>query len=168
MVAILIGWVLVGPVSAATSEPVVHVDDAGRVVAMVIVDASPEQVRVILADTAGSLKDLSPNTLSVEVTSDGPCERVDRQTRGIFQPLTFQAKRCPTADGWEETLVESDDFEHYEALWSVRTTDAGTEVIYRIATELTAPVPQVLVRQNLKQAAGTILRALVARLSHTQ
>jgi hypothetical protein len=168
MLSMMTWWILAGTAGANMPEPEVHVDGEGRVVAVVTVQATPERVRTILADTAGALKELSPNTLSVEVTPDGPCERVNRQTRGIFQPLTLRSKRCPTADGWEETLMESDDFEHYEALWRVRSTESGTEVTYRIATVLTAPVPQLLVRQNLKQAAGTILQGLVARLPHTQ
>ena len=161
-------WVLAGTANASMPEPEVHVDNEGRVVAVVTVLAPPEQVRSILADTVGALKELSPNTLSVEVTPEGPCELVNRQTRGILQPLTLRSKRCPTPDGWEETLMESDDFEHYEALWKVRSTEKGTEVTYRIATVLTAPVPQLLVRQNLKKAARTILQGLVARLPHTQ
>lgn len=167
MVSFFICWILAGAAHADMPEPEVHVDAEGRVVATVTLSAQPEAVRAILADTAGSLKDLSPNTLSVEVSPEGSCERVQRHTRGILQPLVFQSRRCPTDDGWVETLTESEDFEHYEAMWAVRTTDSGTEVTYRIATVLTAPVPQALVRRNLKQAAGTILQRLVARLSLT-
>ncbi len=167
MVSFLTCWILAGAVHATTPEPEVRIDAEGRVVATVTLNAQPESVRAILADTAGALKDLSPNTLSVEVSDEGACELVRRHTRGILQPLVFQSRRCPTDEGWEESLVQSEDFEHYEAMWAVRTTDSGTEVTYRIGTVLTAPVPQVLVRRNLKQAAGTILQRLVARLSLT-
>lgn len=167
MVSFLTCWILAGAAHAYPPEPQVHVDAEGRVVATVTLNAQPDEVRAILADTAGSLKDLSPNTLSVEVRPDGTCEHVQRHTRGILQPLVFDSKRCPTDEGWEETLLQSEDFEHYEAMWAVRITDSGTEVTYRIGTVLTAPVPQVLVRRNLKQAATTILQRLVARLSLT-
>ena len=91
----------------------VSIDAEGVVVARILVPATSDEVRALLADTSGRLAALSPDTLSVISTPDGACEMVDRKTRGIFRPFAFRAQRCPTANGWQETLMQSDDFTAY-------------------------------------------------------
>lgn len=152
---------LVSITASAADEARVSVDDQGRVVARIAVAASADEVKAVLADPKGTLAALSPETLSVQTTTEGRCEMVDRKTRGVWRPFAFRAKRCPTAHGWTETLVASDDFTAYAAEWEVEDSDDGTtEVVYTIQTEINAPVPRALVRTNLKTAAGDMLKRL--------
>jgi hypothetical protein len=159
--ALFLICVLSPAVASADDDATVTVDDEGRVVARIHVPASTEEVRAVLGDTDGQLAALSPDTLSVQTTQVGPCEMVDRKTRGVWRPFAFRAKRCPTDRGWQETLVASDDFTKYEAEWELEATDHGTEVVYKIQTEINAPVPSSLVRTNLKSAASSMLKRLV-------
>ncbi|MFT4623441.1 MAG: ribosome-associated toxin RatA of RatAB toxin-antitoxin module [Myxococcota bacterium] len=160
--ALLAAVLLPSLATAADNEVAVTIDDRGHVVARIQVPASSDEVRALLADTGGRLAALSTDTLSVTTTQDGNCEMVDRKTRGIFRPFAFRAKRCPTENGWQETLVQSDDFTAYESEWQVGESSEGTtEVVYRIQTEINAPVPNSIVRTNLKTAAGNMLRSLV-------
>ncbi len=146
--------------SAVAVEPVVTIDDAGHVVARVVLPASASDVHDILSDTDGAMAELAPDVLDVTIESAGTCELVSRRTRGVFRPFAFRARRCPTRNGWKEVLVDSEDFLAYEAAWELEETAGGTEVIYRIQTELNSPVPQGVVRSSLKSAAGQILSGL--------
>ena len=160
--ALLVPLLFASSLAIAGDDATVSVDDRGHVIARIQVPATTTEVRALLADTEGRLAQLSPDTLSVKSTPDGDCEMVERRTRGIFRPFAFRAKRCPTERGWEETLVESGDFTAYEAEWELEEQEDGTtEVVYRIQTEINAPVPSSLVRSNLKTAAGNMLKQLV-------
>ena len=53
----------------------------------------------------------------------------------MWSPITYQARRCPTATGWIEHLAASDTVSDYQ--WNGREgMQAGTRVEYRIKTEV--------------------------------
>jgi carbon monoxide dehydrogenase subunit G len=148
---------------ARAAEPSIAVEDDGTVVGRVEVAATESEVRALLTDpvTAGSL---TPGVLSVSPTPQGACTLLDVETRGPWDPLTYRGLRCPTADGWEQHLVASEDFARVDVHWKLAPTDTGTAVEYRVNTAITAPVPARLVRRGVEQSARETLVALVERL----
>jgi hypothetical protein len=157
VIAAVLGAVCSG---ARAAEPHISVDSEGRVVARATIDATESAIRGVLADTTGRYAALSSDVLSVESVQSGRCEDVTRSTRGLFRPLRFRSMRCPTNDGFTEVLIESRDFSRYSSEWALNATDEGTEVVYVIDTDVNAPVPDVLVKRSVKQAATELMTKL--------
>jgi hypothetical protein len=149
--------------SALAAEPQVAVQSDGTVVCTVTLAASESQVRAALVDGAGSSR-LSPDVLAVESAKKGACEELTKETRGLFHNFRLRSLRCPTADGWSEKLVSSDDFTEFQADWSIATDPAGTRVTYTVKTGLSIPVPDSLLRQSLAKATATMLGNLAQRV----
>ena len=143
-------------------EPALSVESDGTVVAVAVIEASPDAVRAVLADVQATSR-LSPEVLSVEAASEdaGRCREVKRETRGLFHPLRFVARRCPTADGWHEELVQSDDFSAYATDWTVVATEGGTRVEYRVKTSVRLPIPGAALAAALRDATATTVKNLV-------
>jgi len=153
------GWMLWLSLAGA-SELSMSVEGDGTIVVHTTIPASEAAIRAVLADTEGSFSALSPDVLSVSAVPSGNCEKVTRSTRGIWRPMTFVALRCPTTDGWSEKLVEKGDFTAYASQWSLTAKGDSTGVTYRILTELSAPVPTSMVRQNVEKATKGLLERL--------
>lgn len=143
-------------------EPALTVEPDGTVVAVAVIDASADAVRAVLADVQATAR-LSPEVLSVQAEPEatGRCSEVSRETRGLFHPLRFVARRCPTAEGWHEELVRSEDFSAYATDWRVQSTAEGTRVEYRVKTSVRLPIPGAALAAALKDAAGTTVKNLV-------
>lgn len=150
--------------SALADEPSVAVDDDGTVKVSMLISASEVNIREVLQDIEGELADLSPDVLSVEIVKDGRCQEIARSTRGLFRPFRFRSLRCPTAHGWHESLIESGDFSAYFTDWSVIETDAGTEVVYTVHTELYI-FPKPIVTRTVVQSAKQQLIKLARKVA---
>ena len=101
----------------------------GEVIAEMKVAAKPAAVREQLAG-AEKAHGLAPTTVSSKATADGKCEKVDLQTRGLIAPFVLKTRRCPTATGWKETLVASDNFVEYWNEWTVKELPEGGVVAF--------------------------------------
>lgn len=162
MVAATIPILLLALGSARAAE--VPVDIAlgpeGTVVATVLLPAEEEAVRRILDDPVRSAH-LTPDLLSVDVApTRPPCSHLDGRTRGLTRPLAYRVVRCPTAHGWRESLVSSEDFRRYEVEWQIVPVSEGVRVEYRVAIDVNLPVPGRLVSENVKRSARLTLQAL--------
>lgn len=151
--------------SASASEPEVELDPTGAIVGRILVPADAEAVREVVGDPT-ALGRLSPDVVSVQEQPSGRCIDVTTETRGLFRSLFMKSRRCPTADGWEDRLVESEDFDAYETRWSLREVDGGTEVTVRVHTEVDLPVPDAIVQSRQKKSVGQVLENLVYQILH--
>jgi hypothetical protein len=148
---------------ALAAAPDVRVESDGTVVATVLVGAEPAAVRALLADGVDATR-LSPDVYGVRATPVGDCQLLDKETRGIFRPFHLRTRRCPTAVGWSETLVGSDDFTAFRSSVEVAPAGSATRVTYRVQTSLAAPVPQAALNRSVSDSARALLDNLVRRL----
>ncbi len=150
---------------ALAAEPVITAQTDGSIVGTTAIAASPEAVRALLADPV-ACGTLSPDILSVTVTPAGKCSMVDVVSRGAWNPLKWRSLRCPTADGWRDDLVSSDDLQAMHSEWHVvAAADGTTTVEYRTNTQVSlAGVPASLIHQGMMQSAKTTLVRLVERV----
>ncbi|MFH1467650.1 MAG: SRPBCC family protein [Pseudomonadota bacterium] len=126
--------------------------------------ATPAKVRGILSDPLATAH-LSPDTVSAEATENGACYELSVRVRGLLSPLAMRSRRCPTADGWAEDLVASEDFRRYHQTWSVVPLDGGgTRVEYRTTIELVLPAPRVLLIESTRRSVDASLKQLAERL----
>jgi hypothetical protein len=92
------------------------------------------------------------------------CDELVTKTRGLFRPLRYRSRRCRTADGYRDRLVESEDFSAYETTWALREVDGGTEVTVRVHTEVNLPVPKSAVEKRSRKSVGEMLEALADKI----
>ena len=137
---------LSGVSMAAEPETVVQSD--GTVEVRMTVAAETEAVRELLADTDGVYSTLNTDIYRTQSEKRGNCEEVRRETRGVFRPFKFRALRCPSKDGFTETLLGSDDITTYDTSWQLTSTEEGTNIVYRVHTELRSAFPRPLVLQG--------------------
>ena len=149
---------------ALAAAPAVVVESDGTVVATVVLDASEAEVRALLADSVAAAR-LSADVLEATASTHGRCEQMEISTRGFLRPLTVVTLRCPTADGWRETLLRSDDFTRYVTEWRISTVVGGTRVEHRVNVGVDLPVPEAAVRQGLLDAVVAKVDALRTRLA---
>lgn len=141
----------------ASSKVSTKITPKGEVVASMRLAAKPAAVREILGSAERS-HGLSPFTVSAKATADGTCERVKLRTRGLLQPFEIETRRCPTTQGWRETMIASTDFLEYYNEWILEEDGDGSRVTFR-----TRSVPNVAVPESLIQAET---RRVLARLLH--
>lgn len=146
-------------------EPAITVQADGTYVCRVTVAASAEEVEALLADPVAAAR-LSPDVLSIQANPAGPCQTLTTTSRGMLSALKFTSKRCPTADGWHEELVASEDFSEFDGTWTVSAVDPSTtEVMYELTTKPNLPVPDAVLRQGVQRSLKTMLRNLSDRVS---
>lgn len=151
--------------SARAQEPspaTVSADDVVR--SEVLVPAPVEEVKADLSDPVAAAR-LSANVLAARVISKGTCDVVEMTVKGMTGPLSYVVKRCPTASGWTETLVSSDDFDAHRAEWSVTPTAGGSLVSLSIHTEPDVPVPQRIVNGVVQSQVVQTLSNLVRKVT---
>lgn len=147
--------------TAQAAEPVVQSD--GSVMMSVVLPATESEVRAQL-DTAAEASALHGDATIVSQERQGACEQSTFKTRGLLSSIYYVAKRCPTADGWKQTLISSDTFEHNEAEWSLHPVEGGTELRYRIRVSLDLPVGQGMVNAQISDSMSRAVERLEARL----
>jgi hypothetical protein len=148
--------------SAAAAEPTKAAD--GSICMRVVIPASESDIRSEI-DTATEANSLVGSAKLISAEPDGNCERLTYQTPGLISSLTYVARRCPTADGWEETLVSSDDFADNQSSWRLREVEGGTEIDYRVRVRLNLPVGQSIVDAKIAQSIKRAIEQLEERVS---
>jgi hypothetical protein len=154
---VLAALFIAGVASAGPSEAVV--DREGYVQVQMDVPYSQEEVLAYLSD-AGRTMRLGQEITEVQTDPDGQCTRMRVTTHGFAQTMHFLARRCPIADGWRSTMLESPDFKRHDIEWRVASTDAGSRVTMRVRIVPRLPVPQLIIRQIV----GGALRSTLVRL----
>jgi hypothetical protein len=148
---------------AQADEPTKAAD--GSICMRVLIPASETDIRQEL-DTAQEASGLFGSAKLVSVEPDGDCERLSYRTPGLFTSMTYIARRCPTADGWVETLVSGDSFEDNTSSMRLRSVDGGTEVDFRIRVRLrNIPVGQGIIDAQIAQSIKRAVERLEERVS---
>ena len=135
----------------------------GVVIAELRVHASAAAVREVLAG-AERAHGLAPTTVSASATRDGKCEKVKLKTRGLLSPFVLETRRCPTATGWRETLVTSDNFLEYWNEWSVKPQGDGALVTFKTRTLPDVAVPESIILSQTRRVLGKLMKNLLGAL----
>lgn len=120
-----------------------------------------DEVRAFLVDPALAAS-LTPDTESVEVLEDGVCDRVKTTNKGLVTDVVYIVERCYPDEGVVETLIESEDFETYEARYTLSEVEGGTLVVYTVTVGIDMPVPDWTVRLGVERSTAATLEALGA------
>lgn len=146
-------------------EPVGSMDDAGVASIKVVLPQTEAEVRAALSDPESAAA-LPPEVLSVTTLGGGRCVTLGVTVKGAWDPLQYTAERCPTAHGFKYKLLHSESITSYEAEWSLAPhSGGGTEVTYRVRTEVDLPVPRAMVRKGVLVSARDTVLALVRQLT---
>ncbi|MCB9778334.1 MAG: hypothetical protein H6742_07205 [Alphaproteobacteria bacterium] len=127
-----------------------------------LVDANAEELKAWLSDY-GLIAEINADIYEYSVEAAPPCELVHVKSRGVGQPMLYTVKRCPTADGFKETMISGDQLEAMEAEWSVKPEGDRSRVKVRIFTKINL-VPQFLVNQAGKKSIGQMLKNLTTKV----
>lgn len=150
--------------ASAQAEPEVAIHDDGFVRGTLVVDASPDTVRRVLGDSV-LLALASPEVRRASATPDGACDRVDLEVKGLFTPFAVQTLRCPTDDGWTETLTDAAMFSAWDSIWTVSTSPSGdTVVTCAVRTAIDLPVPTSLVQRRTARSVAASLEQVRAHV----
>lgn len=158
MIALL---VLALPVSArvAATSPDIRVESDGSVVGRMVLDAEVDAVLAALADPV-TVAEWSPSVRDARRVATGACDTIEVTMEGWVFPMRVTAERCPTAAGFATTMVESDVFREWGAEWSVRAVAGGTEVRYRLYSDIVLPVTDTFVQGKTAASMRVELAAL--------
>ena len=147
-----------------------------RVAAAVLLDRDADrQGRVaatataVRAQLAGAERahGLAPTTVSAKATTDGKCEKVQLQTRGLLSPFVLETRRCPTITGWKETLVASDNFVEYWNEWTVKELPDGALVTFKTRTLPNVAVPESIILAQTRRVLSKLMRNLLGALGES-
>ncbi len=145
-------------------EPVTTVSENGTVEVRTLVSASEAEIRALLSDPMASAR-LAPGFMSMSTAPQGACLHLNVAVAGPLDAISYTALRCPTATGWRTSLLESDTLTAMDAEWSVTPRADGTEVVYRLRSDVSMPVPSFLVRRNVLRSAVGTLESLVRKVT---
>ena len=148
--------------SLASANPhTATLDDDGFVTLSARLAAPVEAVRGHLDDVTAAF-DLVDDARAVRATRRGDCQEIEVETPGILRPMRYISMRCPTADGWSERLVQSEDFALHEVEWHITpAADGATDITYRVRVALSMPGVHSLVIKKLSSS----MERTVSRLS---
>jgi hypothetical protein len=131
----------------------------------VLIQADAASIRAALADPLTACR-LSGDVLSATVLAkEGDCSILRVTTRGLSAPLTYTTRRCPTADGFRETLVTTEDFDNQTSSWKLTPVSGGTVVTLAVRSEPRLPLPQRMINAAVGSSAVQTLRNLVHRVT---
>ena len=169
-------WLVAAPTTATATEPDADADSPrittrvtakGEVIAEMKVAATASAVRAQLAG-AERAHGLAPTTVSAKATTDGKCEKVQLQTRGLFAPFVLETRRCPTITGWKETLVASDNFVEYWNEWTVKELPGGGALVtFKTRTLPNVAVPESLILSQTRRVLNKLMRNLLGALGES-
>jgi hypothetical protein len=143
----------------------VVVDDDGFVIMITVVQTPVATVLKALLDDDETEDEVdNPDLVGRRFLGmDGDCKLFRMTSKGLTGTMTYDYRWCPKPDGLHEDLVKSPDFLHFEVRWRIRSTDAGTEVRYRLKVVPDLKVPGALVRAGQKRSMRGGLERLLAR-----
>ncbi len=120
---------------------------------------APEaDVRAALADPIAAAR-FSPDISAVTYLERGVCSTLRAVTSG-FASVSYVYRRCPTADGWHETLVSSDDLDAYEVRWGFAPRGTSTVVTYMVRIDPHLPAPDFLLARQMRSSISRIVSGL--------
>ncbi len=123
-----------------------------------LVPAPLADVRAALADPIASAR-FSPDITSIAYVAKGTCPTLRAETSGVAS-IAYDYRRCATATGWHETLVNSASLDVYEVRWTLEPAGESTKVSYEVKVDTSFPAPDFVVASQMKSSIRTILGRL--------
>jgi hypothetical protein len=136
-----------------TITPTYTRDGAWR--ADLVVPVPVASAKAALADPIAAAR-FSPDITEISYLAQGACPTLRARTGGSMG-VTYDYRRCATADGWHETLVESGTLDVYEVRWSFTPDGAGTRVAYQVKVDPIFPTPDFLLAGHMKSSIATVV-----------
>jgi hypothetical protein len=125
------------------------------------------EVRAALVDPIASAR-FAPDIHSIAYVEQGrPCSTLDVETSG-FASVAYVYRRCPTADGWHETLVTSGSLDAYEVRWRLVPQGNLTEVTYMVRVEPHLPAPDFIVGRQVRSTMSAVMTRLYTHVTTVQ
>ncbi len=150
--------------SSSPLAPTVITESDGTVVARASLPASEPEVRAVLSDATRAIQ-LSDDVLSASAKAMGECTELSVMTKGGLTPMHYRALRCPTEDGWEMSLLESEDLSHLRMEWKLAASDESKTLIeYRLRINVKGFAPDALVQRGVRRTGMQTLKELIRRL----
>jgi hypothetical protein len=152
---------LSNPAAAGPFEGRFSIDDDGFVSVRVLVEAPMNVVRGSI-DTAQEVFALDSERTLTRVQMRGACEEMHVETPGLLSPMRYVSLRCPTDNGWTESMISSDDFEANEVLWALNEVEGGTEITYKVKVGVAdMPVPESMLHSRIKRGMTSVMTSLL-------
>lgn len=162
MWAFVLAFSISRPAQALDMQRVMHGD---WMIVSAAMRHSPEQVDQILAQHAQTMK-LGKGVRAVEERSiGGGCAHLTVRNRSLGRDLSYTAERCPIEGGWHSRLLESDDFEDHQIIWTTEPEGEGSRTTIRVKVKLRVPVPDFLVHRIVGSALEGTLEKIDSLLS---
>lgn len=133
----------------AHAAPVVTIDDDGTVTGVMETPVPAELLRAKLADPTWLPTVSGDGTRVSVVQRDGDCLILDSESPSVIT-VRYRTRQCPTATGYQFTLVSSDSFTSYTATWTLQPIAAGTRATYHLEIVSSLWVPQAVVRRSTR------------------
>ncbi len=140
-------------------EPLIQTEEPGTIVTRLLVPATEAEVRAVLDDPY-AFASFTPDVQELDVQTRGRCKLLRFRSRGFIDSFQYSTQRCPSATGWVETLLESDDFTRYDADIALEPVVGGTAITYKLSVGIDIPVPDVVISKNVKRSARLTMQAL--------
>jgi hypothetical protein len=144
-------------------DPQVEAKD-GWVWATVHIPVARDLIFAALADPRNVIRWEGSKT-QVTIVPDGACARVDLDVPSAIGLIRYAERRCPTADGYRATLIESEDFEVFEDAWVLVPDEGGTLVRYGLRSKTSFLVPQSLANRLTGKSLRKMLRGMREELA---
>ena len=168
MVRIILACVLLLGVHPAAwadeAEPSVHIAKDGSIEGQITLPFPESEVYHLLSDPVASSK-LNRDVYDASSKRQGACEIVYRKVRGVWSPMTYRAKRCPTTHGWVEQLIDSESVSDYYMEWELERLSSGTRVKYKVRTQINAPIPTSIIQSETKRSVTQMLKNLLKKIT---
>lgn len=145
---------------AAEPPPITPAPDAEGVWRTELVIPAPiEAVRAALGDPIEAAR-FSPDIATIQYLTRERCPTLRVETGLSFAPVAYDYKRCATANGWHETLLDSKALNIYEVRWSFESVEAGTKVSYAVNIQPSFPAPAFLFSRQMRTSITTFMERL--------
>jgi hypothetical protein len=147
---------------AMAADPVVTIDDRGRVHGTAVLSVPVTELRTHLSDPAWLLQFDQSGTTVAGRRRDGACEEIAYRTPGTLWSAEFTVRQCPTPTGFEATLVRSSVISRYDSRWTLTPVAEGVRVEYELEIGVPRLVPAGWARNRTVSSVDGMLRGLVA------
>ncbi len=154
---------LTTPAWSGPIERVTSVLEDGSVAVSVLVEEPLSRVRATLSE-AMSLAALDTDRTITAAVPRGDCQELHVEAPGLLSPLRYVSLRCPTPEGYSETLLHSEDFEVSEIQWIVEEAEEGTRITCRVRVDLDLPIAEGLLQSRIKRSIAASMDRLMERL----
>jgi len=148
---------------ALAAEPAIHLHHEGDwIVGEMDLSAAPSDVLDTLSDVR-AMSANAKNLRELTVEPAGRCERLGFTFHhGV--PVRVEFERCPTHNGFKQTLLASKLFKTWDAVWEVMPGEHGTKVVYRVQVDVRLPVSRRSLNKQMRTSVENQMRELAHQL----